>query len=319
EVGVSYSDDNGATWSTAKMGFGPIEGSRQAVWYAGNYDMPETHIVPYKEHAAVFWQDARGLLWSVFNGTDWSTPEVIETNGWLSGSLKYAVHAVSMGQNEIFVTDLKMNGILHWNGSAWIRELSNVPGGGQLSVCGDGVNPENDRLIYFTVGDGTSKKPLLAYRRTATGSWEAPLNVSRDSIQVDTYNGWIGISAQPYSPPNFAPVAWSADSVIKMVKVPPADYTPSTASPIRTAVKNILSNSINITPNPVNMSAYATITAGRGIVKIFSADGKVVFSRTVQNERETILWSTKGLSSGVYLISLNAGDTKVSKHMTLMR
>ena len=183
--------------------------------------MPETAITQYGEHVAVFWEDDRGLLWSVFNGEKWSDVRQVHPHGQLPLARGYALSAVTVGTNEIFVTSSRTAGVMHLanDGTTWRNALESASGGGALTVCGTNENPNDDQIMYFTAGLG-GPAPVLCYRRKLDQSWEPPLNVSNGNATIHEYRRWVSLVVPPYSPPNFAPVAWNQINQVRMVRVP---------------------------------------------------------------------------------------------------
>jgi len=221
EVVVAYSDDDGKTWCFPKHGRACVPGSRHPAWTDDTYQMPETAVTQYGEHVAVFWEDDRGLLWSVFDGQNWSAVRKVHCQGRLALARGPSLSAVTAGMNEVLVTSGRTQGVmrLQKDGKTWDNELKAAAGGGCLTVCGTTTDAEDDTVMYFTAGLGGSA-PVLCYRRKPDGSWASPLNLTRGKITVWEYRRWVNLVVPPYSPPNFAPVAWGQINQVKMAKVP---------------------------------------------------------------------------------------------------
>ncbi len=66
----------------------------------------------------------------------------------------------------------------------------------------------------------TKRAAVLCYRRSADGTWREPLDLSGGPTTILEYRQITALVAPPYSPPNFAPVAWSDLSTVKLVRVP---------------------------------------------------------------------------------------------------
>jgi hypothetical protein len=70
--------------------------------------------------------------------------------------------------------------------------------------------------------------------------------------------------------------------------------------------------------NPVTTISYNTGVAKHGIVKIFSAEGKLVHSVKVEGNN-SFVWNGKNLTSGIYVCRLEAGKTVASRNIILMK
>jgi hypothetical protein len=125
-----------------------------------------------------------------------------------------------VGANEVFVTSGRTQGVMRLRqDGTWENELKEAGGGGCFAVCGTTAEIEDDTVMYFTAGLGGSA-PVLCYRRKPDGSWASPLNLTRGNITVWEYRRWVNLVVPPYSPPNFAPVAWGQINQVKMAKAP---------------------------------------------------------------------------------------------------
>jgi hypothetical protein len=229
-VHAKFSDDDGLTWNFPGRG-GMVPGSMESYFTFNTYGYQQPRCTPYGDGIAVFWQDARGLLWNRFEQGRWGTTEVIDTGAapllapTENEGFRNPGSCVTRGDREIFITAWKVPGVLRWDGKAWQRELAQACDGGVLSLCG-GKN-----LMLFTAGSTEQppaykrvklikQVPVLCYRRKADGSWDKPLDLSGGPTAIFEYRQMPALVAQPYAPANFCPVAWSSDNTVKLLRVP---------------------------------------------------------------------------------------------------
>jgi hypothetical protein len=225
-VHVKFSDDDGQTWLPWGKG-ALLPGSQAAKWSDGTYGYPETVVSPYKKHIACFWRHKRqhGIMWSFYDGTDWSNPREISnvTLDDMDGAYRATMSAVTKGDREIFFTATGFNTVLRWNGKSWNNESVRIEDGGMLSLAGDVV-------MLFTSGKVNRRWKglrwqrraiLRCYRRLSNGRWKGPLELTPE-FNIDEYRSMTGYSVPPYSPENFIPLVWSEydEGNIKLLKVP---------------------------------------------------------------------------------------------------
>ncbi|MFB3893843.1 MAG: sialidase family protein [Phycisphaerae bacterium] len=227
---AKYSDDDGATWQVLGKG-ALVPGSRESHFNYNTYGYQQPRCAPYGDGIAVFWQDARGLMWNRMEGDQWATAEVIDATAapilapTENESFRVPGSCVTRGTSEVFLTAWKVPGVLRWDGSKWQRECADATDAGVLTLCG------GKQLMLFTAGSTEQPPPrrrvtlmkessVLCYQRKADGSWAKPLDLSGGPVNILEYRQITALAAPQYSPPNFAPVAWSDKSSVKIVKVP---------------------------------------------------------------------------------------------------
>ena len=145
----------------------------------------------------------------------------------MDGAYHAVGSAVTVGTDEIFLTATNVPGVLRWDGRSWKKEPVEAVDGGLLTVCGRTV-------MLFTAGKAdrqwrglqyTRKAQIRCYRRSPDGKWRGPVNLTKGEITLHEYRGIPALVVPPYSPPNFAPLAWSEGvegqgTVVKLLKVP---------------------------------------------------------------------------------------------------
>jgi len=168
-------------------------------------------------------------MWSFFGGRKWSIPAVVSpaTLDDLDGAYHAVGSAVTVGEDEIFVTATNVPGVLRWDGRSWRKEPVESVDGGLLTVCGETV-------MLFTTGkanrrwrgrEWTRKARILCYQRSPEGKWGKPRDLAGGEIEIHEYRGIPALVVPPYSPPNFAPVAWAevdeeGGLVVRFLRVP---------------------------------------------------------------------------------------------------
>ncbi len=225
-VQVKFSDDDGRTWIPWGKG-AALPGSRPARWSDGTYGYPETVVSPYKEHIACFWRHKRwrGVMWSFYDGLDWSAPQEISTVTLdnMDGAYRATMSAVTKGDHEIFFTATGLDTVLRWDGKSWHSESVRIEDGGMLSLAGDVV-------MLFTSGKVNRRWKgvrwqrraiLRCYQRLPSDRWEGPVDLTPE-FNIDEYRSMAGFSVPAYAPENFIPLIWSDydEGNIKLLKVP---------------------------------------------------------------------------------------------------
>ena len=132
----------------------------------------------------MFWRHKRkcGVKWSVYDGSDWSAPTEVspETLDDMDGAYRATMSAVTKGESEVFFTATGLTTVLRWDGNSWIAAPIQCEDGGMLSLAGDVVT-------LFTTGkvnrrrrglDWSRRAILRYYRRSPTGRWEGPLDLT---------------------------------------------------------------------------------------------------------------------------------------------
>jgi len=229
-VHCRFSDDDGFTWwHVGKSALVP--GSANAPFSLNSYSYQQPRITSFRSHAAVFWQDSKGLRWSRFDGSTWSPAETIDASATAkldvseNESFRVPGAVVTVGEDEIFLTAWHRGGLYRYDGRTWHRELTDAADAGVLTVCG-----EKD-VMLITMGS-TEQPPkhkriqlwrrakLLAYRRKRDGTWAKPLDIAGGEVTLHEYRQMTAVVVPPMSPPNFAPVVFSDGETIRLVKVP---------------------------------------------------------------------------------------------------
>ncbi|HUW58037.1 MAG TPA: sialidase family protein [Planctomycetota bacterium] len=225
-----FSDDDGETWwHTGKSAMVP--GSANAPFSLNSYSYQQPRVTYFRGHAAVFWQDAKGLRWSRFDGERWSEAEGIEAEAKAvlavseNESFRVPGSVVTVGEDEVFLTAWGRHGVFRYDGKAWHRELTDADDAGSLTVCG------GKDVMLITMGS-TEQPPehkriwvkreakVQCYRRRRDGTWAPPLDLAGGKVTLHEYRQMTAVVVPPASPPNFAPVAFSDGETITMVKVP---------------------------------------------------------------------------------------------------
>lgn len=236
-INLRYSDDDGLTWKSwaeSKSGLvpGSLHSDKKGIGFG--YTFEEPCLAPLGAGVACIWQERSGydfvrLLWSHFDGQRWSPVEEIEQpKRTVSGSVtRPPIHAVSLGGKEIFLVSALFDGVLHYDGERWQTEPVEVPAGSRISAAGD-------KAIVVIGGDGkpVNKGPLVlrAWQRTSAGRWSGPVELAREDAPLSHKHDGVyvirpGLVVQPYSPPNFVPVAWTCEGKnwVRVLRVPVAD------------------------------------------------------------------------------------------------
>jgi hypothetical protein len=225
-VHAKYSDDDGRTWIPWGKG-AALPGSQSADWSDGTYGYPETVVCPYKEHIACFWRHKRncGAKWSVYDGSDWSTPaEVLPiTLDDMDGAYRATMSAITKGDREIFFTATGLKTVLRWDGKSWHAEPVRIEDGGMLSLAGDVIALfTSGKVNRRWKGIRWQRRTILrCYQRLPSGRWEGPADLTPE-FTIDEYRSLAGFSIPPYSPENFVPLVWSDhdEGTVKLLKVP---------------------------------------------------------------------------------------------------
>ena len=226
EVHAKFSDDDGMTWIPWGKG-AALPGSKAAEWSDGTYSYPETVVTPYSEHVACLWRHKRqaGVMWSVFDGSKWSTPTEVSPASLddMDGAYRATMSAVTKGDREIFFTATGLDRVLHWDGKTWLTELIRIEDGGMLSLAGNVVS-------LFTSGKVNRRwkglhwqrrTAIQSYHRLPNGIWEGPVDLTGE-ITIHEYRSLAGFSVPAYSPENYIPLVWSDfdEGTVKLLKVP---------------------------------------------------------------------------------------------------
>jgi len=244
-VGVRYSDDDGHTWKSWRPGKngilpGGIHSQDDGIGFG--YTFEEPCLVPLAKHVACIWckrvgYEYREIKWSRFDGRQWSPVEtIVETKKRDAyNPTRPAVHAVSVGDSEVFMVNALYKGVLHFEGGRWSREADEVPAGSRVSVAGDkhivviaARGEESDLSTSPGVVEAEGAVDLQVWHRLAEGHWNGPLTVAGEPVPLASPdNRWYarpGFVVQPYAPPNFVPVAWSCGkNWVKVLRVPVAE------------------------------------------------------------------------------------------------
>jgi len=226
DVHVKFSDDDGRTWIPWGKG-AALPGSQSAKWSDGTYGYPETVICPYKEHVACFWRHKRkcGVKWSVYDGSDWSTPAEISsvTLNDMDGAYRATMSAVTKGDREIFFTATGLDTVLRWDGKFWHNESLRIEDGGMLSLAGDVVTLfTSGKVNRRWKGVRWQRRAIIrCYQHLPNGRWKGPVDLTPE-FTIDEYRSLAGFSVPPYAPENFIPLAWSDndEGTVKLLKVP---------------------------------------------------------------------------------------------------
>lgn len=226
-VHAKYSDDDGRTWVPWGKG-ALLPGSRSPrKWSDGTYGYPETAITPYGDHVGCFWRHKRGggVLWSVYDGSSWTTPEEISpiTIDRIDGAYRATMSAVTTGRTEVFFTATGLNTVLRFDGESWTAAAIECEDGGMLSLAGDVP-------MLFTAGkvnrrwkglDWPRRTVLRCYRRSPDGRWQGPRDLTGE-LNLHEYRSLAGYCVPPYAPANYVPLVWSDSDqgTVKLLKVP---------------------------------------------------------------------------------------------------
>ena len=232
-VHCKFSDDDGETWwHLGKSAMVP--GSENAPFSLNSYSYQQPRITYFRGHAAVFWQDSKGLRWSRFDGKTWSRAETIDLDAKAkldvseNESFRVPGSVVTVGEDEVFLTAWGRAGVLRYDGKTWHRELNAAPDAGTLTICGD------RDVVLVTMGSTEQPPPtkrislkrkakVLAWRRGRDGKWTKPLDLSGGEVTLHEYRQMTAVCVPPASPPNFAPVVFSDGETVMFVRVPVPD------------------------------------------------------------------------------------------------
>ena len=232
-VHARYSDDDGVTWWHDGKG-AMVPGSAESPLAINSYGYQQPRVTAFGDHAAVFWQDAKGLRWSRFNGRVWSPAEVIDAEATAKlavsegESFRVPGSVVTLGSDGVFLTAWGRAGVYHYNGKSWRRELPGADDAGVLTVSGGRVvclvtagsteQPPPEKRIEIT-----RKATVRCYRRRRDGTWTTPVDLSGGEVTLHEYRQMLAVLAPPASPSGFVPVAFSDGRKIRLVRVPVTD------------------------------------------------------------------------------------------------
>jgi hypothetical protein len=241
-VGVKYSDDDGRTWRSwraGKNGILPDTLHSQDDGIGFGYTFEEPCLVPLENHVACIWCERKGydyleIKWSRFDGRQWSPLEtIVETRRRDAyNPTRPAVHAVGVGDREIYLVNALYKGVLHYKDGTWTGEAEDIPPGSRISAAGDrhvvviaAHGEESDQSTSPGVVEGKGAVELRTWHRTDDGGWKGPQTIARaETPLASPDNRWYarpGFVVQPYAPRNFVPVAWSCgEDWLKLVRIP---------------------------------------------------------------------------------------------------
>ncbi len=217
DIHVACSDDDGVTWWPWGAS-GRVPGSREGLWTVNTYAYQQPRICEWGDGIAVFWQDRRGLMWTAYDGSEWSPVEVLDETVSatlaITGNESFRVPGcVVSGGGRIYLTAWNIPGVMVYDGGGWSRELPDADDGGVLSIAGK-------RTVLVTSGHveepPAEKRPqitrqasILARVRTPSGRWSAPKDLAGGEITLHEYRQIAAVAVPAYSPSDFVPVAWS--------------------------------------------------------------------------------------------------------------
>lgn len=96
-------------------------------------------ITPDKNHVACFWRHKRdcGVLWSVFDGSQWSSPIEASpiTLDRMDGAYRATMSAITKGESEVFFSATGLDTVLQWDGNSWAAAAIECEDGGMLSLA----------------------------------------------------------------------------------------------------------------------------------------------------------------------------------------
>jgi hypothetical protein len=216
-VHCAFSDDDGKTWwPWGRMGMVP--GSRQPGFALNTYGYQQPRVAPFGDEIACVWQDVRGLVWSAFDGREWSPVTAID--GSVTAPLAVSANesfrvpgSVVCAGGDLFVTAWNVPGVLRFSNGRWSRELPGAADAGALSAAGD-------RLVLVTSGHVEQPPPekrikivreasVLAYVRGTDGTWSPPRDLAGGAVKLQEYRQMAAVILPAYAPGGFVPVAWS--------------------------------------------------------------------------------------------------------------
>ncbi|OGJ91961.1 MAG: hypothetical protein A2487_21190 [Candidatus Raymondbacteria bacterium RifOxyC12_full_50_8] len=341
-INARFSDDLGKTWHSWRVAEGKsaiITGVTVAG--AGAREFGRPFIVPYGDHVAVFfmvppymsWQ--RGLWWTIFNGTEWSTPELINGNAGDGGGSYYSNSAVSFNnQSEIFLTVLGINGVLHWNGSTWSNELTNADQLGFLSNIGQGValvtfgNNVPNTFRAYTNYTGTIK--LYRWDWNAR-QWGASEDISGGDIPLSACGRVPNVYVPISCPRNMLLVGWNEDSTkIKIVKIPYDGGNPTTGIKEQQKAK-LVSTTIRLNLNIPFAERKVCFLIDRAEnkraeIEIFDIKGRkaIALWKGSLSDNMTISWDGKddrgkNASQGIYVARLKVGQRIFASSFSIIK
>jgi len=238
-VHVKYSIDNGTSWHCWQHGrVASIPGSHGKPSYDSTnyYSYKQPSVTEWENGIAVFWQEQitnpggiiimdKCIKWSRFDGKKWSEIDTIDIKPYYAnvssgkGAKPYGV-AITLGK-EIFLSNMNLNGVLHYNGTSWKNEIPEAGGRGFLSKAGK-------TLVYVSpeVPKGKRTRGLSAklryWKRAPGGGWKGPVDITEGKVEFGAMKGYPGFRLPRISPPNFVPVVWSekGSNDLKLVRIP---------------------------------------------------------------------------------------------------
>ncbi len=232
-VHARYSDDDGRVWKSWRVGkSGLIPGSHYSSTknHYQAYIHLEPCLVPWKKGIACLWREQKAaegrLLWSRFDGSQWSAPEDIPAAKWEKGQPGPRwpqPYAVSLHGKEVFLVCANIPGVLHFCDGHWQQEAGQIPPGGKISAAGE------DTVVVFAAVNEGEQTALRSWERSPDGSWLPPVELNREDQPLSMDRQRIGLVVQAYAPANFVPVAWTCQKQrwIKFLRVPIEAYQPA--------------------------------------------------------------------------------------------
>ncbi len=227
-VHAKCSDDDGVTWRSWRHGRSAGIPGSFAERARNLYGYKRPWLTTWRDGVACFWQDHDGLKWSRFGGTQWSPVEVVdpqavyrqEESGFRPNS-----SAVTIGDEDIFVTAVNVDGVLHWDGESWGREIPEAGDQGLLSRAGNAVvlvTAGRHKPGWYGGRHWSRNARLQCWQRDATGEWRGPVDLAGGEFEILVYRGYPNFAVPRISPPNFVPVVWSAKDQrdLQLIRVP---------------------------------------------------------------------------------------------------
>ena len=166
------------------------------------YSQGSLVLTPFGKHLACFW--ARSwqpyLVWSRFDGTSWSEPEVLPK----PFDRGFPVSAVTVGEREIYLS-YRYKGrsrVIRFDGGRWVDDTPPGGRGGVLAVSGSTV------LCLWTEREGSEAKVLVS-SKAHEGRWTSPRVLATGEVPAGR-KGRTGLDlvVPRYAPRGFVPIAF---------------------------------------------------------------------------------------------------------------
>jgi len=340
-VNAKYSDDQGASWHSWRVAQGKsseIPGIGYGNTGGRTYARPI--IVPFNNHVAVLFTGMlafKGLWWTYFDGSTWSTPERINANATNGGGDQYCNYAIAADNGDIFATAQGVHGVMHYDKSAgtWTNELTSADQLGLLAKVGEGI-----ALVTYgdVVPDGGASWAWLDYTGAInlyrwdwkTNTWGNAEDLSGGAIPLKACGRVPDVKVSTYCPANMLVVGWNTTvNKIKILKIPYDGGEPSTKAQ-ESNVPGTANNAININVRITSTGNIVpfTLPTGNGIsakITVHDIRGKKIanaWQGVLKNGLE-VNWRGTGtqgarIAAGCYVIKVSTSNRIFAKSFNIV-